>query len=168
MVKKIKAVPDSKKGLVFIDSTEFQSVFFAFVPLDDHKKIVQKKYDLHKGSFETAKYLNKFLSLAVKDKLELISSLVVSTGVGSFAGIRSGVALALGMSLVLDIPVYVADAKVFKKYDLEKFEVFLSVLAKKPSKAGAKKINTTASINIDYGAKPNIGIEKKKKLKQIH
>jgi len=66
----------------------------------------------------------------------------VVVGQGSFAGIRVGVALALGIGFAKDIPVYAISSS--GKYTL-----------------------ITEKSEIDYGAAPNIGIAKKKILKQI-
>ncbi len=130
------------KGTLYIDSTMFDAVQFAFMPLDESVEVVSTIYALPKRNSQTALFLKKFLKSVIRDDTSRITAFIVKVGEGSFAGIRTGIALALGMGFALDIPVYSIDAK------------------------GNTKLVTEAA-EIDYGAKPTIGIAKKKKLKQI-
>jgi hypothetical protein len=129
-------------GTFYIDNTDPQKVLFAFAPIDEGKDILSNEFLLQKGTSQTAKFLKMFLKRAVQNDLNQISAIIVATGHGSFAGIRSAVALALGIGLAKGIPVYAANRK--NKYIL-----------------------ITEKSEIDYGAAPNIGIAKKKILKQI-
>lgn len=137
-----KITKDLNIGTLYIDSSSFDMVNFVFVPLNEGSKVISKTYALAKRNAETAKFLKKFLQLAVSGNTEQIAAFAIQTGEGSFAGMRTGIALALGMSFAFDIPVYAIDAK------------------------GKTKLITEA-LEIDYGAAPNIGVAKKKKLKQI-
>jgi hypothetical protein len=140
--KETKSEAKNYAGTLFIDSTDSQKVLLAFAALDESKEILANEFLLQKGSSQTAEFLKKFLKTAVKNDFNKISAIAVATGKGSFAGIRAGLALALGMGFAKDIPVYALTA-------------------------GGKHTLITEKSEIDYGAAPNIGIAKKKILKQI-
>lgn len=129
-------------GTLYIDITNSEKVLFAFAPIDESKDILSNEFLLQKGTSQTAEFLKKFLKSAVRNDLSQIKAIIVATGHGSFAGIRSSVALALGIGLAKGIPVYA-------------------------SNGGSKYILITEKSEIDYGAAPNIGVAKKKILKQI-
>ncbi len=130
------------KGTLYIDSTMFDAVQFAFVPLDEHANVSSTVYALSKRNSQTAAFLKKFLKSAINSDTSRIAACAVKVGEGSFAGIRTGMSLALGMGFALGVPVHSIDAK------------------------GKTKL-ITAATEIDYGAAPNIGVTKKKTLKQI-
>jgi hypothetical protein len=140
--KETKSAVEKFVGTLLIDSTDSQKVLFAFAPLDESKEILSNEFLLQKGSSQTAEFLKRFLKTAVKNDLDKISAIAVVVGQGSFAGIRVGVALALGIGFAKDIPVYAISS-------------------------GGKCTLITEKSEIDYGAAPNIGIAKKKILKQI-
>jgi tRNA A37 threonylcarbamoyladenosine modification protein TsaB len=129
-------------GTLYIDSTAFDAVQFAFVPLDENQKVIAKVYTLLKRNTQTASFLKRFLKSAIDNDMTRIAAFAVKVGEGSFAGMRTGISLALGMGFALDLPVYSINAK------------------------GNAKLITSAA-EIDYGAAPNIGVTKKKVLKQM-
>jgi hypothetical protein len=129
-------------GTLFIDSTDSQKVLLAFAPIDEGKDVMSNEFLLQKGTSQTAEFLKKFLKSAVQNDLSQIKAIIVASGHGSFAGIRSAAALALGIGLAKGIPVYASNGK-------------------------GKYILITEKSEIDYGAAPNIGVAKKKILKQI-
>jgi hypothetical protein len=141
--KKENSISDKgSKGTLFIDTTDSQKVLFAFAPIDESREILSNEFLLQKGTGQTSEFLKKFLKISVNNDLDKVISIIVATGHGSFAGIRSAVALALGIGLAKGIPVYA-------------------------SNGGSKYILITEKSEIDYGAAPNIGVAKKKILKQI-
>jgi len=129
-------------GTLYIDTTNPEKVLFAFAPIDESKEILSNEFLLQKGSGQTTVFLKKFLKNAVQNDFSQIKAIIVATGHGSFAGIRSAVALALGIGLAKGISVYA-------------------------SNGNNKYILITEKLEIDYGAAPNIGVTKKKILKQI-
>ena len=88
--------------ILYIDTTDFNSVSYA---LKSGAKTIKKSYkvDPHQ-SHETLAKLENFLKLA-KVKPSNIKKIIINKGPGSFTGIRVGVAHALALSLVLNVPL---------------------------------------------------------------
>lgn len=87
--------------ILFIDTTVWGKIRFALIDTEK-QKILELNKDLpHAESNKMLRLLDGFIN---KNK-EQISKIVVCSGPGSFTGTRVGVAITLGYSFGLNIPV---------------------------------------------------------------
>lgn len=140
--------------ILFLNTAGFDQLEFALIDAKTGRVKEKKVSSSYAQSEKTAAHLEKFLISAAKAfgykgwKNELDKIIVVS-GPGSFTGIRTGIALALGLHAALGIEVFaISQQEVpLKLIELAKFK-----------KKDLNKI--TQSFEPEYGAEPNITTKK--------
>ena len=87
--------------LLFIDTTDFQTMRFALV----NNTVSESIFEIaHNENWKTLNFLEKFLK-ANKIRIAEIKKIVVCTGPGSFTGTRIGATIAQGLAFANNIPI---------------------------------------------------------------
>jgi len=90
--------------LLFIDTSDLQSIVFAIVPTDDGRILLHSQSIAYNENDKTLSLLDTFLKKH-RVKLDAITKIVVCSGPGSFTGTRVGVTIAQGIGFARNIPV---------------------------------------------------------------
>lgn len=129
--------------LLFIDTSDFTNLHLVLVNKDSQIKEFRASVAFNEN-YKTNELLEKFLKKSKVTPKDL-TKVVVSSGPGSFTGIRVGVSLAQALSFALEIPLVVVPK---------------TKLPKELSKLLTVKGSNVANLN--YGQKPNITKAKNK------
>jgi tRNA threonylcarbamoyladenosine biosynthesis protein TsaB len=96
--------------LLLINTTDLVKVEFSLIQnINGKEKVIKKTKALsYETSHKTLEVLWKFLE-SQKVDAKKIEKIVVTTGAGSYTGIRIGVAIAKALSLSWNVPLEVVD-----------------------------------------------------------
>jgi tRNA threonylcarbamoyladenosine biosynthesis protein TsaB len=90
--------------LLFIDTSDLQSIVFALVPPDNGRIALHTQTLAYNENDKTLSLVAAFLKKH-RVSLDAISKIVVCSGPGSFTGTRVGVTIAQGIGFARNIPV---------------------------------------------------------------